>query len=109
MITGDHPHTARAIALEVGLIRPGDKILTGKELERLPEEQWKGHIQDVKVFAQVLPHHRYKLINLFKEMGYVVAMTGDGINDAPAVKAAHDSHGQKRDPCHPGGCLLDDY
>jgi len=89
MITGDHPHTARAIALEVGLIRPGDKILTGKELERLPEEQWKGHIQDVKVFAQVLPHHKYELINLFKEMGYVVAMTGDGINDAPAVKAAH--------------------
>ncbi|MGO0121862.1 HAD-IC family P-type ATPase [Desulfothermobacter acidiphilus] len=88
MITGDHPNTARAIATEIGLLRPGERVITGQELDELSEEELAQVAATARIFAQVLPWHKYELVRVFRKMGYVVAMTGDGVNDAPAVKAA---------------------
>ena len=88
MITGDHPATARAIALELGLMAPGDQVLTGAELEGMGSAQLCELAPTTKVFAQVLPRHKYNIVKCLKGLGEVVVMTGDGANDAPAVKEA---------------------
>ena len=88
MVTGDHPATARAIALELGLMAPGDKVLTGAEMDGLDATQLAEVVPRTKVFAQLLPHHKFDIVKSLKEQGEVVVMTGDGVNDAPAVKEA---------------------
>lgn len=88
MITGDFPGTARAIGRELGLLRPDGLILTGTELERLSSEELDHVIDRVDIFARVNPYHKLLIVKALKQRGEVVAMTGDGVNDAPAVKEA---------------------
>ncbi|MEA3338364.1 MAG: cation-translocating P-type ATPase [Chloroflexota bacterium] len=88
MITGDYPDTARAIAQEVGLWRPGSEVLTGAELSDFSDEQLAERIEDVDVFARVSPQHKVRIVEALKARDHVVAMTGDGVNDAPALKRA---------------------
>ncbi|HEU4852070.1 MAG TPA: HAD-IC family P-type ATPase, partial [Telluria sp.] len=87
MITGDYPVTAQAIAGEAGL--PAGRVLTGTELDAMPDERLRSSVGEVHVFARILPEQKLRLVNAFKANGEVVAMTGDGVNDAPALKAAH--------------------
>jgi Ca2+-transporting ATPase len=87
MITGDYPGTALAIAREAGF-GPGE-AMTGAELDRLTEPELRSRLPGVNVFARVVPDQKLKLVNAYKANGDVVAMTGDGVNDAPALKAAH--------------------
>jgi Ca2+-transporting ATPase len=90
MVTGDHPDTAGAIAREVGLVakKKSPVVLTGTELNRLSDADLKKTLRTVRVFARVAPEHKLRLIGILKEQGEVVAMTGDGVNDAPALKRA---------------------
>ena len=88
MITGDYLDTARAIAHEVGLLRPNGEALTGVELNDISDEQLAERIEDVDVFARVSPRHKVRIIEALKARDHVVAMTGDGVNDAPALKRA---------------------
>ncbi|MHB1421396.1 MAG: calcium-translocating P-type ATPase, SERCA-type, partial [Bacillota bacterium] len=88
MITGDHQATARAVAQELGLMNDGRKVVTGAELDQLTEEELVAGIEDIAVFARVSPRHKLQIVRAFKQRGHVVAMTGDGVNDAPAVKEA---------------------
>jgi Ca2+-transporting ATPase len=88
MITGDHSGTARAIAAQAGLARP-DAIATGREIERMSARELAQCVARVDVFARVMPEHKLRLVEAYKANGDVVAMTGDGVNDAPALKAAH--------------------
>lgn len=88
MITGDHPSTAKAIAREIGLIHEG-KILTGPELDQMTDEVLLAQIDEVEVFARTSPEHKLRIVRAYKKRGHIVAMTGDGVNDAPAVKEAH--------------------
>ncbi|MCL2564774.1 MAG: cation-translocating P-type ATPase [Defluviitaleaceae bacterium] len=88
MITGDHVITARAIAENLGILTQGDKAITGAELSKVPSEELVEIIDDYTVFARVSPEHKVQIVKAYKAKGYIVAMTGDGINDAPALKAA---------------------
>ena len=90
MVTGDHPDTASAIAREVGLISAGGghQVVSGVELDRMDDEELKGILGEVKVFARVSPEHKLRLVHALKDQGEIVAMTGDGVNDAPALKRA---------------------
>ncbi len=88
MITGDHPITARAVAQEAGIFSEGDTILTGDELEKLSETELSENITHTSVFARVTPEHKLKIIRAFRARGEIVAMTGDGVNDAPSLVAA---------------------
>jgi Ca2+-transporting ATPase len=91
MVTGDHPVTASAVAREVGLIPPGQEahaVITGPELNRLSDPELKEALREVRVFARVAPEHKLRLVDILKAQGEVVAMTGDGVNDAPALKRA---------------------
>ncbi len=88
MITGDYPNTARAIAERIGLLRPGHKVLTGAQLDALPPEAWPQAVEEADVFARVSPEHKLRLVEALQADGEVVAMTGDGVNDAPAIKKA---------------------
>ncbi len=88
MITGDHRLTAHAVAGELGLLEKEGVILTGPELDALDDEQLRAQVQNVRVFARVAPRHKLRIVRALKQNGHVVAMTGDGVNDAPAVKEA---------------------
>ncbi len=88
MITGDHRETARAIAEEIGIMTKKDLILEGRELDAIPEEEFEKIVETVKVFARTEPRHKLRIVKALKNKGHIVAMTGDGINDAPALKEA---------------------
>jgi Ca2+-transporting ATPase len=88
MITGDHKLTAVAVARDVGIFKEGDVVLTGTELENMSDEEFEKIVEKVTVYARVSPEHKLKIVNAFKKKGHIVSMTGDGVNDAPAVKAA---------------------
>ncbi|MGE5638381.1 MAG: cation-translocating P-type ATPase [Chloroflexota bacterium] len=88
MITGDHKLTAVAIAKEVGIFKEGDLVLTGVELDKISDAEFEQEVEKVSVYARVSPEHKLKIVNAWKKKGHIVAMTGDGVNDAPAVKAA---------------------
>ncbi len=91
IVTGDHLLTASAIAKEVGIIDKIDErvAITGEDLERMSDEELDSRISNIRVFARVSPHHKLRIVEAFKRKKEVVAMTGDGINDAPALKAAN--------------------
>ncbi len=88
MITGDYPGTAQNIARQIGLI-PNDMFITGSELDSMDDAELRRRIKTVNIFARVVPEQKLRLVNAFKDNGEIVAMTGDGVNDAPALKSAH--------------------
>lgn len=88
MITGDHALTARAIAEKTGIYKDGDLIFDGEQLETMNQTQLDDKLEKISVFARVSPEHKLKIVNAYKRKGKTVAMTGDGVNDAPALKAA---------------------
>ncbi len=88
MITGDHIATAKAIAKELGILKGTDSAITGEELDKIPDEKFEKEVMNYSVFARVSPEHKVKIVKAFQANGKVVAMTGDGINDAPALKMA---------------------
>jgi len=88
MVTGDHKETAIAIAKEIGLEVEGKLVLTGKELEEISDEELEKIVDNVAIFARVTPSHKVKVVKALKNRGHIVAMTGDGVNDAPALKMA---------------------
>lgn len=88
MITGDYPKTAEAIARQIGLLQPGHGILTGAALEKMSDEELREQVEDVDVFARVSPQHKMRIVEALRSKGEVVAMTGDGVNDAPSIKLA---------------------
>jgi Ca2+-transporting ATPase len=88
MITGDYPNTARAIAETIGLLRHGRKVMTGAQLDALSDAELKKEIEETAVFARVSPEHKMRIVDALQAHDEVVAMTGDGVNDAPAIKRA---------------------
>ena len=88
MITGDHIATAKAIAKELGILKKQDLAITGKELDEIPQNVLEKTISKYSVFARVSPEHKVRIVDAFQKTGAVVAMTGDGVNDAPALKKA---------------------
>ncbi|MCX7669633.1 MAG: cation-translocating P-type ATPase, partial [Anaerolineae bacterium] len=88
MITGDYPNTAEAIAREINLLRPGGKVVTGHELDAMDDTKMTEVAKHVDVYARVSPQHKVRIVDALKALGHIVAMTGDGVNDAPALKRA---------------------
>jgi P-type Ca2+ transporter type 2C len=88
MITGDHPTTAKAIARQIGLLHDGDIVLTGGELEKLSDTELEQQIDTIRIIARALPIQKTRIVDALQKKGNVVAMTGDGVNDAPALKKA---------------------
>ena len=88
MITGDHVVTASAIAKELGILGDGDKAITGAQLDAMTEEQLDQEVEHISVYAQVSPENKIRIVKAWQRKGQVVSMTGDGVNDAPALKAA---------------------
>ncbi len=89
MITGDHPATAEAIARELTIFEAGSRLVTGNDLRSMDEAALDAIVEDVRVFARVDPEHKLRIVGALQRKGHIVAMTGDGINDAPALKAAN--------------------
>jgi Ca2+-transporting ATPase len=87
MITGDHPVTAQAVARELGLLKTG-RVVTGAELEAMSDEQFKREVETIEVYARVSPAHKLRVVTALQANGHIVAMTGDGVNDAPSLKKA---------------------
>jgi len=87
MITGDHPLTAQAIARELGLLKAG-RVVTGAELEAMGEAEFEREVEAIDVYARVSPAHKLRVVTALQKNGHIVAMTGDGVNDAPALKKA---------------------
>lgn len=88
MITGDHKITASAIAGDLGIMSPGEEALEGAEIQLLSDEELREKVKTVNVFARVSPEHKVRLVAACKANGEIVAMTGDGVNDAPSLKRA---------------------
>jgi P-type Ca2+ transporter type 2C len=88
MITGDHPATAMAIARELLIAREGDQVVTGQQLTQWSEDELAARVASISVYARVTAEHKLRIVRAWKKNGQVVAMTGDGVNDAPAIKAA---------------------
>ena len=88
MITGDHPRTARRIAQELGIIGRDGGVLTGLDIDALDEAGFTGAVRDTSVYARVAPQHKLRIVDALQADGHIVAMTGDGVNDAPALKSA---------------------
>ena len=88
MITGDHPVTASAIARALGILKEGDAILTGVELDQMTQEELDDKVESISVYARVSPEHKVKIVTAWQNKDKVVAMTGDGVNDAPALRMA---------------------
>ncbi len=89
MITGDHPATAEAIARELDILEPGARTVTGNELRVMSDSELDAIVEEVRVFARVDPEHKLRIVSALQRKGHIVAMTGDGINDAPALKRAN--------------------
>ncbi len=88
MITGDHIDTAVAIAKELGILTEGEKAITGSQLNEMDDETFAKELKNIGVYARVQPEHKTRIVNAWREAGYVTAMTGDGVNDAPSIKSA---------------------
>jgi P-type Ca2+ transporter type 2C len=89
MITGDHKNTAMAIARELGILADDKRVMTGDELNKISDEEFLERVEDVDVYARVSPAHKVKIVEALKARGHVAAMTGDGVNDAPALKRSN--------------------
>ena len=88
MITGDHIDTAVAIARDLGIVRDASQAITGAELDKISDEEFKTRVRDISVYARVQPEHKARIVDAWKSLGNIVAMTGDGVNDAPSIKRA---------------------
>ncbi|MEX2121480.1 MAG: cation-translocating P-type ATPase [Pirellulales bacterium] len=88
MITGDHPDTAKAIAEDLAILGEGQRVVTGNDLDRISDEDLTKEVEQISVYARVTAAHKLRIVKAWRERGQVVAMTGDGVNDAPAIKAA---------------------
>ena len=88
MITGDHKNTAYAIGKDLNIVTSKDQVITGDELEKINDEELKEKVKNIRIFARVTPKHKLRIVRAFKQTGNIVAMTGDGVNDAPAIKEA---------------------